>query len=256
MMFRQTLLLLAGLLALFSQPAFSQSEDLNQLIPSLMSQANIPGLSIAVLDGGRVTYSNAFGLRSNDSGSPVDDQTVFAAASLSKPVFAFAVMQLVEEGKFDLDKPLAEYLEYDDLKHDPRYRQITARMVLSHTSGLPNWRSGERLELAGDPGERFRYSGEGFVFLQKVIERITGQSLETLAQQKVFKPLSMERTSYVWQKNFEADFAIPHNDLGVTQSKTKPAEGNAAYSLQTTAADYTKFVIALMNGIGMRKIAI
>ena len=212
-------------------------------------------MSLAVIENGRVVYGNAFGVRSMDSNVPLNDKTVFAAASLSKPLFAFAVMMLVEEGKFDLDRPLNEYLEYKDLEHDPRYRRITARMVLSHTSGLPNWRNG-RLDFAQVPGERFVYSGEGFVYLQKVIERITGLQTEVMMQQKVFKPLGMERSSYIWQKEFDSDFAVPHNELSITESKYKPQEANVAHSLQTTAPDYAKYVIALLNGIGMRKSAI
>jgi CubicO group peptidase (beta-lactamase class C family)/outer membrane lipoprotein-sorting protein len=252
---KQAFILLTGLLSFLSNLLFAQFQHLDQTIPRLMKDAHVPGLSVAVIEGSRVVYSNAFGLRSNDGSAPVDDQTVFAAASLSKPLFAFGVMQLVEEGRFDLDRPLVEYIDYEDLRHDPRYRRITARMVLSHTSGLPNWRNG-RLEFQGDPGDRFRYSGEGFVFLQKAIERITGQTLEDFLQQRVLKPLSMNRSSYVWQKPFEDNYAIPHDDLGVTQGKYKPKEPNAAYSLQTTAADYAKFVIAMLNGIGLRKSSI
>jgi CubicO group peptidase (beta-lactamase class C family)/tetratricopeptide (TPR) repeat protein len=249
----QALTLLAFLF--FFQPVFAQFQRLDQVVPSLLKQAGIPGLSLAVIENGRVAYGNAFGVRSTDGNVSVDDRTVFAAASLSKPLFTFAVMQLVEEGKFDLDRPLADYLEYKDLEHDPRYRRITARMVLSHTSGLPNWRSG-RLDLTSAPGESFQYSGEGFVYLQQVVERITGLSTEALMQQKVFKPLGMSRSSYIWQKEFENDFAIPHNEIGITANKYKPQESNVAYSLQTTAPDYARFVIALLNGIGMRKSAI
>ena len=164
---QQTLTLLTGLFVLLLQPVFSQYQRLDQSVPALMKEGGVPGLSLAVIENGRVVYGNAFGVRSMDSNVPLNDKTVFAAASLSKPLFAFAVMMLVEEGKFDLDRPLNEYLEYKDLEHDPRYRRITARMVLSHTSGLPNWRNG-RLDFAQVPGERFVYSGEGFVYLQKV----------------------------------------------------------------------------------------
>jgi CubicO group peptidase (beta-lactamase class C family)/outer membrane lipoprotein-sorting protein len=243
---------LAGFLTLLSVSLYSQYQQLDQQIPKMMQDAGVPGLSIAVINSGKVAYSNAFGLRSNDGSATVDPSTVFAAASLSKPLFAFAVMQLVEEGRFDLDRPLANYFDYEDLRHAPRYRSITARMVLSHTSGLPNWRNG-RLEFINDPGESFQYSGEGFVFLQKVIENITGLSVEQLLQQKVLKPLEMNSSSYLWQNSFESDFAIPHDELGFTHSKYKPNEANTAHSLQTTATDYAKFVIAMLNGIVLRK---
>lgn len=231
---------------------FRSSNDLDRLIPGLIKKANIPGLAIAVFEQDKVVYHNAAGLSSLDTQVPVDDQTVFSAASLSKPVFAYAVLQLVEEGHLDLDKPLFQYMEYEDAAHDERYQKITARMVLSHQSGFPNWRQGQ-LNLLFTPGAKFQYSGEGFVYLMKVVETITGQAINEFMTQRVFKPLEMNRSSYVWEDKFKDNYAIPHDETGVTQAKQKYEAGNTAYSLQTTALDYSKFMRAVINYQGLKK---
>ena len=143
----------------------------------------------------------------NDSAqTPLDAGTIFEAASLSKPVFAYLVLRLADRGEFDLDRPLSEMLEYPRLAHDERYKRITGRIVLSHGTGLPNW-GGEKLTLQFDPGTAYGYSGEGFVFLQKAIERVTGRSLEELARREVFQPLGMTRSSFVWQERFAGNAA-------------------------------------------------
>ena len=183
---------------------------------------------------------------------PVTEHTVFEAASLSKPVFAYIVLQLVDEGVLDLDAPLFSYLPYEDLAEDARYERITARMVLSHTTGLPNWRPpGGELTLAFDPGARFQYSGEGFLYLQRVVEHLTGEPLRVLAVKRVFEPLGMTQSSFVWEDRFGPDIAVGHLADGTALDKFTPAEGNAASSLHTTAPDYARFVAAVMNGEGL-----
>ena len=218
----------------------------------LIESYGIPGISVVIIDDGKVVYNNAHGVKSNDSKQPVDTQTIFSAASLSKPVFAYAVMKLVESGDFDLDKPLYEYLEYEDLQHDERYKLITARMVLSHSSGLPNWRNG-KLELQFDPGEQYQYSGEGFVYLMKVIEHLQKKEINHVMEELVFQPLGMSRSSYTWEDRFESNFAPPHDFMGFTIPKRKRSSSNVAYSLQTTAEDYSKLILAVLNAEGLKK---
>lgn len=218
-----------------------------------MTAAGIPGLSLAYVKDGAIDELYHLGVRSFDTGGSVDEQTVFAAASLSKPIFAYGVMKLVEAGRLDLDRPLFEYLEYEALRHDPRARQITARMTLSHTAGLPNWRNGEQLNFQYNPGERFRYSGEGFVLLMRTVEKITGQPIEDWMRETVFLPLGMMRTSYLWREELADNYAIPHNEIGRTSRKYLPEQGNTAHSLQTTAADYGKFLEALLQRKGLKK---
>ncbi len=221
-------------------------------LAKIMSKYRIPGISLTYIVQGKVTENLAIGIRNQTTKSKVDLQTVFSAASLSKPVFAYAVMQLVNQNRLSLDTPLFRYYSYPDLEYEPRAKLITARMILSHTSGLPNWRRGDSLKFQYEPGQRFRYSGEGYVYLAKVIEKITGKPIEVLMQEMVFQPLGMTRSSYIWQKSFEPDFASPHNDDGETEEDFFPESANVAASLQTSAQDYAKFLIALMNSENLR----
>ena len=232
------------------EPTHTEPLKTEGLINELIEKHGIPGISIAVIEEGKVSYNAGHGLRSNDSEAQVDTETVFSAASLSKPVFAYIVMKLVETGDFDLDKPLYEYLPYQDLEHDERYKQITGRMVLSHSSGLPNWRRGQ-LKIEFEPGDRYQYSGEGFVYLMRVIEHLQGKQINEIAQELVFEPLGMSRSSYVWEDRFESNFAPPHDFTGLTIPKRKRRSGNVAYSLQTTAADYARLMLAIMKAEGL-----
>jgi CubicO group peptidase (beta-lactamase class C family) len=243
--------ILFSLLLCFSFFMGTSQTDQHQKIDSILAAAYQPGLSIAYFENGKIKSINSFGVRSNDTGLPVTYQTVFSAASLSKPVLGYIVLQLVDEGKFDIDRPLLKYFEYPDVEGFKEAKEVTARHVLSHQSGLPNWRRGESLEFKRSPGKEFGYSGEGFVWLQRTVEHITGQGLEELAQNRVFQALGMTRTSFIWQDHFDSDYAIPHNNLGKTWRKSKGTEANAAYSLQTTAPDYARFMMALASGKGL-----
>lgn len=245
----------------FSTLAFSQAaptlriasaEVLDREIPELMTAADIPGLSIAIVKEDEIVYQQAFGVRSVDTRAPITESSIFSAASLSKALFAYGLMRWVEQGKFDLDQALYQYLPYKDLEHDARYKQLTARQVLSHTTGLPNWRRGDKLTFSRDPGQEFGYSGEGFVYLMRVIEHLSGQNIDDFMADLVFQPLGMDRSSYIWQEHFESDYAIPHDQFMITRPVRKPEEGNTAYSLQTTAVDYSRFVRAMLTAQGLK----
>lgn len=218
-----------------------------------MKDADVPGLSMAIVRGGRVFWHRAFGVKDASAGAPVDDDTVFEAASLSKPVFAYAVLKLVDAGQLDLDAPLTKYLP-GDYVDDPRLRLITARHVLSHASGFPNWRpQGQPLKIHFAPGERFSYSGEGFVYLQKAVERSSGQTLDALMKRLVFDPLRMTSSSYDWEDRFEGRKATGHDAAGTPQRLRRPAEAVSAATLHTTALDYGRFLAALLDGSGLDK---
>ena len=217
-------------------------------IARLMAEMAVPGLALAVIRDRQVVQVAAYGTRNAKSWEPVGARTVFEAASLSKPVFAYAALQLVDAGRLSLDEPLSARLP-DYVRGDPRADAITARHVLAHTTGLPNWRSGAHpLRTYFAPGDRFSYSGEAFVYLQRAVERIAGEPLDVLADRLVFAPLRMRDSSFVWQERFESDYALPHDEAQQPGIKVKPADANAAYSLQTTAADYARFLGAVLAG--------
>ncbi|MEE9170781.1 MAG: serine hydrolase domain-containing protein, partial [bacterium] len=147
--------------------------DLQSRIPIIMEKADVPGLSVALIQDAKIVWDHGFGVASRETNAPVTENTVFEVGSLTKPVFAYAALKLVEDGLLDLDKPLSEYLEEEYIEDD-RISQITARRVLSHTAGFPNWRPrGGELKIHFEPGEKFSYSGEGYVYLQTVVASLT-----------------------------------------------------------------------------------
>ena len=219
-------------------------------VPVIMRRADVPGLQLAYMDSGQVTLTAAFGYANAESEMPVTDNTVFEAASLSKPVFAYAVLRMVDRGEWDLDQPLWEVLEYERLAHDERARDLTTRHVMTHTTGLPNW-GGTPLEMNDAPGERWGYSGEGFVYLQKAVEAATGLSGEEIATREVFEPLGMTDSHFVWVDAYEEQAAFRHDDLATPVGRSMPDETNAAASLLTTATDYSRFVVAVLDGEGL-----
>lgn len=186
-------------------------------------------------------------MKSTESGEPVEADTVFSAQSLSKPVFAYATLKMCERGILDLDTPLQEYLSELYLPDDTHIGQVTARHVLSHTSGLPNWRpKGKSLKVLFTPGERFSYSGEGFVFLGKVVEHLSGKPLDEYMRENLLDPFGMCNSSYVWTEDFEGA-AEAHDREGKPFGKKKSKEANPAASLCSTASDYARFVCEMIQ---------
>ena len=265
-------------------------------LPRLMELANVPGIAIATIADGKLSWASGFGVKkagaSDATGNSVDADTVFGAASLSKPVFAYAVFKLRDDKLIDLDRPLASYLAADDLPDDPRSKQITARHVLSHTSGWQNWRvnKDQKLTFGFNPGERFSYSGEGYYMLQRVVEKVTDRGFEEFIRERLLKPLGMTRSTYVWSAEIEPQVASGHNGraqaqeiwnarqgrklLEVATKQNKPLPTwrhedtvraiaevdttiptlpnfmipNCAGSLLTTANDYARFLVRIMDG--------
>ncbi|MBI5277407.1 MAG: beta-lactamase family protein [Burkholderiales bacterium] len=226
------------------------TQRLQRDTPALMAVARVPGLAIALVADNRLAWHGTFGLANSATGAPVTQETVFEAASLSKPVFAFAVLQLVDAGVLELDTPLARYLPGGyDVGDKPRLAQVTARHVLSHRTGFPNWRpKGAPLMVHFTPGERFSYSGEGFVYLARAVERLTGESTEHTVKRLVFEPLGMLQSTFLWQDSHEEDKAFGHDARGEPRGQARPTWANPAAGLTTTAPDYARFLVAMMNG--------
>lgn len=221
-------------------------------VPALLDSAGIPGLSIAVLENGQLTWSGAFGARNTTGNERVTGGTIFEAASLTKPLFAYGVLELVDRGVIDLDRPLSEYLPLSEFSDDPRIEVITARMVLTHTSGISGFAEDGRLTFGADPGARFRYFGDAWLPLQRVVEKLTGEPAGAFLRREVFDPLGMEKSSLVWETRFEGDYATPHDELGRPLEKRRFEEAHVAATLHTTAMEYARFLAAAMNGEGLR----
>jgi CubicO group peptidase (beta-lactamase class C family) len=235
------------------------SQQIDATVIRSMHEARIPGVGIAILNDSKIAYLKSYGLRDTARRLPLTVNTVMTAASLTKAAFAVMVMQLQERAALDLDrpvyryipKPLPEYESYRDLAVDLRYEQITTRMLLDHTSGLPNWRwladEKKKLRIYFQPGSRFAYSGEGIRLAQMVVETISGKSLDELMLERIFRPLGMTSTSMVWEPRFEADFANGYDEQGRSLGPQRRHTPDAAGSMQTTLRDYARFLEAVME---------
>ena len=213
-----------------------------------MKAKKIPGLSIAVIKDFQLLWYKTYGVRDINTNDSVNENTLFDAASMSKPVTAYVALKIHERGELHLDTPLAKYLTYEKLENDPKYKLITCRMVLTHTTGLPNWGN----ELINKPGEKFGYSGEGFYYLGKVLEKISKMSLQELMLQEVFDPIGMHNSSFDWTDQYYKNGASGHTHNGKVITKNKFKSAHAAGTMVTTAEDYAKFVIAILTGYGLK----
>ena len=198
-----------------------------QDLPRQMQALDVPGVGIAVVEAGRLAWSRGFGVTHAERGAPVEENTLWEAASLSKPVFAYTVLQLVDRGELALDAPLVMYARPAYLGQSPWIERITVRDVLRHTTGLPNWRKDPANELlvpAVAPGTRIDYSGEAFVWLQLAVEAVTGESLDQTMHRLLFVPAGMRDSSYGWDAALAARSAYGHRAPDDTQPGM-PAQG-------------------------------
>lgn len=245
--------------------------DCREQIPAAMKELLVPGVAVAIIRDGKVQWRGAFGVADVLQSEPVTHDTIFQAGSMSKPVFAYAVMKLVERGVLQLDTPLAKYTRKRLIADDPRFDLITARHVLSHSTGLPNWRSSANpLRVNFTPGEKYGYSGEGYYYLQRIVTELTGredrslcrggyeQDLEVCAtdispylRKLVLSPFRMHSSGYLASEQPGKRFAKGHDLKGqpVARGKAHPADAAryaSAGGLLTTAGDYTNFLLEVI----------
>jgi CubicO group peptidase (beta-lactamase class C family) len=271
----------------YSIPGYSQIRLLNgknisigemdRFLANGMDSFKIPGLSIAIINNGKIVYHNVMGVADVDTKTKVDEQSIFECASMSKPVFAYLVMRMVDKGLLNLDTPLYRYMPYPDIANDERYKLITARIVMEHTSGFPNWRWFEKadtslhvhfpdLYLKFTPGTRYSYSGEGFLYLARVVAFLNKrdlQTLEPLYEQEVAVPLDMAHAWFTGNS-----YITQHKVSGHVNGKVRVSNGmnwpiafpkwdssyfNPAASLHTDVIGYAHFVIGWMAGKGLSK---
>ena len=224
-------------------------------IPELLEREDVPGLCLSLIRDGEAAWHGAFGVRDRKTGEPLTTDTLFEAASLSKPAFAYGVLQLCAEGVLDLDRPLNDYLDRPYIEDDPRSNRITTRHVLSHTSGLPNWRSKDQpLRTAFEPGRRFSYSGEGYVYLAGVVERITGRPIDEFLEDRVLHAVGFGAASFAWAADDPREIASPHDTAGEPRAKSAWASANVAASLHCTARGFSGLVRTIAQPVGEHSI--
>jgi CubicO group peptidase (beta-lactamase class C family) len=240
-----------GLLHNFTVASASQ---VDHFIESYQAYFGIPGVSLALIKDGKLVYHKTYGVRNTMTGEKVDSNTLFEAASITKPVFAFAVQRLAERGVIDLDKPLWLYLPYPDIAYDERYKLIYARHVLTHRTGFPNWRwmnEDGKLNLKFTPGTSYGYSGEGFEYLKMVVEKVTGKKVEQVLQEEVIEPMGLYHTFFSKNDSLQRMVAYGHFNR-LPSNNDLPESPGMAYSMHTEASIFTRFMLYLLEQKGLK----
>ncbi|HYI39859.1 MAG TPA: serine hydrolase domain-containing protein [Allosphingosinicella sp.] len=259
--------LMVAAMAAQPAPARPSAQKIDSAARDAMRRTGARGLALAIVDGGKPVFVRAWGDR-NAAGDPLEAETVMYGASLTKAVFAYTVMQLAEEGRIALDRPLAEYLprplpdygnldaygNWGDLAGDSRWRKLTARHLLTHSSGFSNfsWDEPDRkLRFRFDPGARYAYSGEGIILLQFVLEKGLGLDLGAEMKRRVFDRFGMKNSSMVWRPDFARNLADGWKSDGSVEPHDERSRVRAAGSMDTTIADFARFAAAFMRGEGL-----
>ena len=242
--------------------------DLDTQAQRLMQRENVQGLALAVIDNGTVTKVAAYGKR--DASLPLTADTIMYGASLTKTAFAYMLLQLVDEGRLDLDasvatllpRPLPDYrtkdYDFTDLQDDDRWRKLTPRILLNHASGFANFRwlePDKKLRFHFDPGSRYAYSGEGFYILQLIVEQGLGLDTGKEMQQRVFDRFGMTNTSMTWRADFAANLAHGFAENGSMEAHDERSRARAAGSMDTTINDQARLWAGIVRGEGLSKAA-
>lgn len=243
-------------------PALPSDTAIDAEAQRLMASQDAKGMALAVIDNGEIVHVAAYGHANVAENRPLQTDTVMYGASLTKTAVAYFVLQLVDEGRLDLDRPLASYLpkplpEYEDfadLAGDERWRTLTARHVLNHTTGFANFRwieDDEKLRFHFDPGERYGYSGEGFYILQLVLEEGLGLDVGAEMQRRIFDRFGMTRTSMQWRAEFRPNLADGYGMDGSFEPHDERSRVSAPGSMDTTIADQARMWAGIVNGEGL-----
>lgn len=219
--------------------------------PGWLAEHGIPSLGVAYVRDGAVQWTRTYGQQAE--GVPAAASTLYNVASLTKPLFAELVLRLAADGRLSLDEPMAAHWVDPDIAADPRHRLLTPRLALSHQIGFANWRRETEgvLRFVNEPAAQFRYSGEGFEYARRFVERKLGASTDSLARQYIFRPLGMQGIAFTRQPWFEGRMAVPRNEEGRWGEPSVDGEANAADDIHTTVADYARFLAAVMDRDGL-----
>lgn len=224
---------------------------LDEKIPEWLKSYNVPSIAIGNIIDGKLKWTEVYG--EQKPGTKANDSTLYTIASLTKPITAELVLRLVDKGKISLDEPLSDYWIDPDVIKDRRHKLLTPRIALSHQTGFPNWRGQEGengvLTFKFTPGEKFQYSGEGYDYLGRFVEKKMNQSLEALAEQYLFKPLKMHNTTYSYREWIEGRVAYPQDVEGNVRKPDvmKKGKWSGGNHLITSIDDYSRFLVNVMN---------
>lgn len=268
---RNALAIIAAAMMLGSMPAPAaagpRAAAIDAAANAAMARTGARGLAIALVDRGQVVLVRSYGVR-DAANDPLLPDTIMYGASITKAVFAYTVMQLVDEGKVDLDRPIADYLakplpdygnldaygNWGDLAQDERWRKITPRHVLTHSTGFANFaflEPDEKLRIHFEPGSRYAYSGEGIELLQFAIEQGLELDLGAEMQRRVFDRFGMNNTSMRWRADFAGHLADGWTLEGTIVPHDERSRVRAAGSMDTTIEDMARFAAGFMRGEGI-----
>src|SRR6186713_1087579 len=227
-------------------------EEINDSISRMMRDVGVSALSLAVIKNDEIVYFHGYGYKQMPDKDQVDTETLFQAGSLTKSFLVLVVYQLVDQGLLDLDKPMYQYLEYPQLDHDARYKRITPRMIMSHCSGIENWKSDnnpDTLEIVSNPGEKFVYFGEGYVYLSKIVALILHKPYTEYIEDLVIRPLGLRRSFSHFSPDgtYPQNYALGHGNFGKEFKKEKLIVPDPAGSMNMTAQDYAKLILAIFS---------
>lgn len=230
----------------------TKAQVADSTIVRLMKEKHIPALGLDFIDNGEIKIAKVYG--ELKMGVPAPANTLFNVASVTKTITTMVTLRLVNSGKWDLDEPICHYWTDPDVATDPRSKRLTTRHILTHQTGFPNWRwmtPSKKLAFQFEPGSKFQYSGEGMEYLRHALENKFHRSLEQLADSLIFEPLHMNDTHLIWNDTMLDHFAFPHNQKGEELGIVKNNQPSAADLLKTTVADYSRFLIWVINGAGL-----
>ncbi|MBQ1417889.1 MAG: beta-lactamase family protein [Firmicutes bacterium] len=223
----------------------------------LSKRYQIPGFNYCLIKEGVAQPVHAYGVQNAETGEPMLPSTIFEAASLTKTLFACLVLRLVDRGVLTLDEPIAKLAPNVQVSQDERIQTITARQVLSHGTGLPDWDKKPYLKFLFDPGTSYSYSGEGYYYLQKIVNEITGKDFTDHYWDEFLKPLGMTHSFPVWEPAVSEIESRKHDAKGALLPDRRhldlegdAPEPNAAWSLYSGAEDYTKYMLEILNAHG------
>jgi CubicO group peptidase (beta-lactamase class C family) len=250
-------------------PAADHSR-IDMTVQRAMAATGARGLAISVVDGGRVVFTKAYGVRDAE-GAPLREDTVMYGASLTKAAFGYLVMQLVEQGKLGLDVPIGNYLPqplpsyasadivrrysaFAGLAADDRWRKLTARILLTHSGGFSNFyflEPDRQLRIHFEPGSRYAYSGDGLILLQFVLEQGLGIDVGAEMQRRLFAPNGMTRSSLIWRPDFRPNLADGFGSDGRVEPHDERSRVRASGSLDTSIADMGRLAASYVRGDGL-----
>ena len=248
--------------------ALPEADAIDAEARRVMAETGARGLAIAVVDDGQVVSTQAWGHR-NAAGDPLTTDTVMYSASLTKPVFAWMVMQMVDEGLIDLDAPLSRMFprplpDYRDAAvrdrwgdwtaMDQSWLALTPRILLTHSGGFAGGSDG-RMRFWNEPGMRYAYSGPGLILLQFAMFEDMGVDLEAEARRRMFEPFGMARTGLVWRDSFSGNVADGWTREGRGVAHRRHSRTNASASMDTTLEDFARFAAAYVRGEGLSEMA-